>query len=782
MGNNWWLKFGFVFFLVVMSIRSLVPTFAFQKADFVPDFKVEKDEKGNVKYEKYESGKNKGRFLKDENGQKIPVFVRDEKTALCQAEFERDPKTKKYRKDKNGKFIPKRLKVPVRNTDGSLKKVKGKVVFKNALMTDAIWERCYLPNWYKKLFPYKKKIRLGLDLQGGTHLVLRVDVEKAIANKAARLSDDMATFLLQKQMIQKTGDVFHDPDKTEIEITLISAEQSFRAWHSKLQKQLLTAGVIAKREDVVYKSGSNVITVTLKSEKSANKLKSTAKSVSSFFSIEGSGKTYALRTRSALSSLFRNEVEKRWDYLKTAATDKPNFYRITFKDDYKKKARESAISQAIDTIRSRVDSLGVSEPAITQYGDTEIVVQLPGLKNPKRAKELIGKTALLSFHIVEDDAPEADKIFNEMKKDKQKSITSTSSSYQRPNGDSGIDRMFYSSDKVALVKWMKKWNKVLSRKYRKYRLYIGPYEQSSDSTLDKKELPWRTYLLHAKADITGDDLEEARPQQDPDSQRPEVGLKFTNKGGYIFGKMTGAHVGHRFAIVLENKVDSAPVIQTKIGGGSARITLGGSKSFDESMQDAKDLAFVLKSGSLPAPVDVLYEKTIGAALGLESIKRGSLSLLVGFCLVILFMLISYRASGLNANIALLLNMLFVMAVMASFGATLTLPGMAGILLTIGMAVDANILIFERIREELRSGKAIRVAVASGYEKAFVTIIDANITTAIAGIVLYQYGSGPIRGFAVTLLIGIGCSVFTALVVTRLFFDIFTRRNLRSLSI
>ena len=247
--------------------------------------------------------------------------------------------------------------------------------------------------------------------------------------------------------------------------------------------------------------------------------------------------------------------------------------------------------------------------------------------------------------------------------------------------------------------------------------------------------------------------------------------------------MTGAHVGERFAIVLEGKVDSAPVIQTEIGGGRARITLGGMKSYEEILQDAKDLAFVLKSGSLPAPVDILYEKTVGPALGKDSIRRGWQSILFGALGVLIFMLFYYRSSGIAADFALALNVLFILAVMAGFGATVTLPGLAGILLTVGMAVDANVLVFERIREELRLGKTIRVGINNGYDKALVTILDANITTAIAAIVLYQYGSGPVRGFAVTLLIGIVCSVFTALFVTRLLFEfVVTKFRPKNLSI
>ena len=771
MGSNWWLKFAFVVVLVLLAVRALVPTFYYLKPEFMPAFKVQykvdkkgklvldKNGKAIVLYEKYKSGKKKGKVVKDKNNRPIPIFARNsEGWCIPEMEYKKvyeyevvidpktkkpklDPKTKKtilkldklgkpivkrdsnglpvvkrdkvgrvvYAKDAQGKPIllrdkknrpiKKYVKVPVIDTEGKVVKKNGVVVMKKEYMTDEVWERCYLPSWYRRFFPYKKILRLGLDLQGGTHLVLRVDVDKAIQNKASRLADDLTAFLLEKKMIKKKTDVFHDPDKSQIEVTV----------------------------------GTKDITK------------------------------------------FRNAVEKAWGYVKTYSTSKTNVYLVRFTKTYLQKSKESAISQAIETIRGRVDALGVSEPSITKYGQSQIVIQLPGLKDPRRAKELIGKTALLAFHIVEDDSPDASKIFSEMKKSKPLGVTALVTSYTRPKGAApGTDRLFWGENKRVLQHWLAKWNRKLARSYgRKYRIYLGTYDIGGKN---KETHFWRTYLLWRKASLTGEGLEEARPQLDPEMNRPEVGLNFNRKGADIFEKMTGAHVGHRFAIVLEGKVDSAPVIQTRIGGGKARITLGGMKSYEESLQDSKDLAFILKSGSLPAPVDILYEKTVGPGLGADSIRRGVLSLIIGFILVILFIAVYYRGSGLNANLALFLNILFVMGIMAGFGASLTLPGMAGILLTIGMAVDANILIFERIREELRSGKVARVAVQNGYEKALTTILDANITTSIAGIVLYQYGSGPIRGFAVTLLIGIICSVFTALFVTRLVFEFFLRRK------
>lgn len=699
------LRSGILLFIILLAVRSLVPTFFFAKPEFLPDFKVEKDSKGNIVYEKHTTGKKKGQVVKDANDQSVPVFERDKQGRCIVSSWVKDKKT--------GKQKPKLVQVPLRDKDGKVVKKKGKALQTFARMTDAVWERCYLPWWYKKFFPYKQKIRLGLDLQGGTHLVLRVDVNKAIINKSSRLGEDIADYLYKEaKLIKDKKKVYADPYQPRVEIIIKD---------------------------------------------------------------------------SAKASSMRNKIEDKWPNVKVTSGSKTGQYFARYRDEYVTQAKSAAVTQAMETIRNRVDSLGVSEPSISRYGDTQIVIQLPGLKDPRRAKEIIGKTALLAFHVVEDDADAARTVFQQMDGDKKKpkGIQKVVTQYTRPDGRTpGTDRFFWHQSRKVLEAWAKSWNRKLSQgTNRKYRVFLGHYNRNTNAATDKKSQPWRTYLLWRVASLTGEELEEARPQIDPDMNRPEVGLNFTRKGGVLFETMTGAHVGHRFAIVLEGAVDSAPVIQTRIGGGRARITLGGMKSFEESMQDAKDLSFVLKSGSLPAPVDILYEKTIGPGLGKDSINRGVRSLLIGFLLVVFGIAIYYRASGLNANFALLLNILFVMALMSSFGAVLTLPGLAGILLTIGMAVDANILIFERIREELRAGKTVRLAIQQGYDKAFVTILDANITTAIAGIVLYQYGSGPIRGFAVTLLIGILCSVFTALFVTRLMYNlILGNRNPQSLSI
>ncbi|MCH7680462.1 protein translocase subunit SecD, partial [candidate division KSB1 bacterium] len=281
------------------------------------------------------------------------------------------------------------------------------------------------------------------------------------------------------------------------------------------------------------------------------------------------------------------------------------------------------------------------------------------------------------------------------------------------------------------------------------------------------------------AEVKGSMIKDAQMQigSNLSAGQAEVSMDFNGEGARIFAKLTGANIGKRLAIVLDGKIVSIPNIESKIPNGRARITGMADR------KEATDLAIVLRAGALPAPIEVIEERTVGPSLGQDSIRSGTTSALVGFGIVIIFMVVYYRLSGLIADVALLMNLTVIMAVLAGFHATLTLPGVAGIILTIGMAVDANVLIFERIREELRSGKTIRAAIDNGYARAFKTILDANLTTFISALVLYQFGTGPIRGFALTLSIGILVSMFTAIVVTRIIFDYFTNKfSLSKLSI
>ncbi|MDQ6990726.1 MAG: protein translocase subunit SecD [Mariprofundaceae bacterium] len=387
-----------------------------------------------------------------------------------------------------------------------------------------------------------------------------------------------------------------------------------------------------------------------------------------------------------------------------------------------KEIQHNAVEQSIEVIRQRIDALGTTEPVIARQGERRILVQIPGFNDSAAAKALIGRTAVLEFKLV-DEKGDLDKAL-------QGDI---------PPGDVIV----YGKEEMRGGK---------------------PFKQP--------------YLLKKRTELSGSLVADARVSIDSRYNEHAVTLKFNSKGARTFDKLTKAHVGERFAIILEGKVNSAPVIRERISGGSAQITGNFSPS------EAHNLAIVLRAGALPAPVKIVEERSIGPSLGQDSIDQGFNSIIIGSILVLIFMMVYYKLFGLVANIALIFNMLLIVAVMSMLGATLTLPGMAGIVLTIGMAVDANVLIFERIREELHIGKTPLAAIDSGYAKAFSTIVDANITTLIAAIVLFQFGTGPVKGFAVTLSVGIIASMFTAIMVTRAIIALTTnnRGRIKKLSI
>jgi preprotein translocase subunit SecD len=371
--------------------------------------------------------------------------------------------------------------------------------------------------------------------------------------------------------------------------------------------------------------------------------------------------------------------------------------------------KEAAVDQALETIRNRIDQYGVSEPTIQRESENRILVQLPGVKDPERAIRLIGQTAVLEFKIV----------------DEEHSL------------EAALDGKVPPGSEI---------------------LYQRIYDPETNRT---RKIP---LLIDKRTLMTGDALADARVQFDRTYNQPHVGIRFNPRGTRIFDQIAAENVNNRLAIILDGNVYSAPVIRQAHYGGQAVIE--GNFTPDE----ARDLAIVLRAGSLPAPVEIAEKRAVGPSLGSDSIRQGLLSIVVGGLLVLVFMGFYYRIGGLVADLSLVLNLFLVMATLAALKATLTLPGIAGLVLTVGMAVDANVIIFERIREELRVGKTPRAAVDSGYRKALLTILDANITTMIAALVLFQFGTGPVKGFAVTLSIGVFWSVLLAMYFTREIFD------------
>ncbi|MBW2038153.1 MAG: protein translocase subunit SecD [Deltaproteobacteria bacterium] len=375
----------------------------------------------------------------------------------------------------------------------------------------------------------------------------------------------------------------------------------------------------------------------------------------------------------------------------------------------KESIEKLAVEQALETIRNRVDQKGVREPEITRGKANRILVQLPGVEDPEEIKELIKKMAFLEFKLVDDEYDLRRALAGEI-----------------PFGD------------------------------------IILYQRVEDpQTGAVRKVP---FLLKEKTLMTGDALKDARVRID-NYNMPYIGLSFTRTGAKLFDQITAANVGKRLAIILDGNVYSAPVIKQRISGGEAVIE----GSFSD--KEARNLVIALRS-QLPAPVQIQEERTVGPSLGQDSINKGIKSIIIGGILVILFMGVYYRWAGAVADMALIMNLVLILGALAALRATLTLPGIAGMVLTVGMAVDANVLIFERIREEMRLGKPPRAGLETGYSKAFLTIMDANVTTLIAAVVLYQFGTGPIKGFAVTLSIGILASLFTAIVATRFVFDYF----------
>ncbi len=384
--------------------------------------------------------------------------------------------------------------------------------------------------------------------------------------------------------------------------------------------------------------------------------------------------------------------------------------KIKLKDAIEQKIKKEAVNQAINVIRNRVDQFGVAEPTIVKSGENHIVVELPGIKDANRAVRLIGKTARLELHLVDDSVSIDDALNGKLPPD----------------------------DEIL-------------------------YEIKRDPTTGEvSKIP---FVVKKDVVLTGNMITNATVRFGGTLNQPYVAFELNSQGARIFANFTASHIGKRLAIVLDNVVYSAPVIQSRIGGGRGQITGG------FTLQQAHDLAIVLRSGSLPAPVKVLQKVTIGPSLGKISIEKGTKAMIFGSLAVILFMIFYYRLSGLLADFAMAANVLIILGALAMFNATLTLPGLAGIALTIGMAVDANVLIYERIREELLIGRSIYDAVETGYARAFITIFDANITTLIVALVLYQFGSGPVKGFAVTMSIGLLANMFTAVTFTKTIFEI-----------
>ena len=623
------------------------------------------------------------------------------------------------------------------------------------------------PEWYTESV-YGGELNLGLDLQGGLLLQYQVDTQKAVGDQTNEYAHDLATRI-------------QDKDSS------------------------ISAHVIIKNEsadDVSFNtpkySAYNLLVIRDEAETNIDTIK---------LMFKDEEKT----------SLIDNELMGFYPLETTSSSD--NTVTLTIYEQYIEQTEQYAMEQAIETIRSRVDAFGLTEPSITKRGGRDIVVQMPGLKETEfyKAKNLIGQTAQLTFKIV--DSKETNALMTELEK-------------QLPNDGSieliTAEGLYYlkaidPSPYESRTDEKRATNNILKGKFKVYfdpnqwpsykeEIRTGIVRKSTtgrdilvnflrgkvpeghqfgfESVMIKEPTSgritgryWKSWYMFSKTEVRGEDLSDTRVAVDSRDQRPYVSLTFNTEGAKKFGNTTTEYDQELMAIMLDNEVKSAPRINEPILGGRASITLGNTLDMQEMYEDANNLVIVLRHGALPAPIHKEFETQVGPSLGEDSVRSGRMAAVIGLIFVMIFMAFYYRLSGVFADISLTVNIVLVLAVLTLFGATLTLPGIAGIVLTIGMAVDANVIIFERIREEVRLGKTLRDSISGGYAKALWTILDANITTGIAAVVLMQYGSGPIKGFAVTLLIGICTSVFAALFITRLLQDIIVNRsNIEKLSI
>jgi preprotein translocase subunit SecD len=561
----------------------------------------------------------------------------------------------------------------------------------------------------------------GLDLQGGLRLVYTVEVDEAIRDKRDHFADEMR----------------HE----------LAVGYDFHKGEGLLKRDEITK--LDEKVRVAYGAESSIIRVLFKDPADATKM---------------------------IDDRFSKKFQQELSQIKGKEPGEVDFKIHT---DVETAIRERAVTQAKDTVNRRVDELGLREASVT-VRDEDIVVEVPG--QDKRAfdeiKEIIRRTARLEFKMVDDETD-----FFATIKDTELPEGEGISIYQE-NAPGGVGKTV----QTHFARIVKRENESMTQARDRFKKWakslnvpddhqIG-FEEIIDYDADEgktTEVGWRTFYLFSRAEVTGDYITDATVAQDTQSGMGSfyVAVTFSPAGADRFEEITGVNVQRRFAIILDDIINSAPVIKSKIGGGRASITLGGGDP-DKQLKDAKKLEMVLRSGALPAPITPSNESLIGPTLGEDAIHKGAIGALVGSGLVIVFMVFYYRKSGVVADIAVLMNLVLQMAILASFSGTMTLPGIAGLALTIGMSVDANVLINERIREELRAGRSVRAAVEAGYDKAFSSILDGHVTVLITGLILQQYGTGPVKGFAVTLWIGILCSLFTGVFCTRIVFDWWAR--------
>jgi protein-export membrane protein SecD len=588
--------------------------------------------------------------------------------------------------------------------------------------------------WYFNVLP-NKELNLGLDLRGGLYLELNVGIDEAlvhqidfVAGDIKRLADDKTTEVVQlknhKLRVESTQDKQGDLRKELVryfgnqvfDFTKDMAEVyfSFNGDAEKARKAALSVMKAEFGEEVQVQltHGKKYLAIGFDS----------------------------LLEQKQIQDLFvANE-----SFTQEAAM--ADAFYLTFKEEYVSLLRKNIIEQAANSVRNRIDRFGVAEASVSRQSGDRLVIELPGVKDSNYIIDIVKRTGKLTFQIV----------------DRSKSTAELNDYIETQKEKLGI-KLAYQKDNLTEI------NKALADELPQGTEIAFRLERHPDTKKVIKAIP---FLLMKKAEVTGDMLENASVQSQ--NNMPYVSMSFSKAGAKKFGQLTSNNIGELLAIVLDGVVMSAPNIKTAITGGQAQIELGFGR-FEDLQREARELVLILKEGALPATLTVATKNVIGPSLGKDSIAVGMKSLMIAAIAVLAFMLLYYRVGGIVANIALVMNVIFIFAILTLFQASLTLPGIAGIVLTLGMAVDANVIIFERMREEKFLGKNPTLIVDNGFSNAMSAIIDGNITTFIAGLVLFEFGTGPIKGFATTLMIGIVTSLITAIILTRVIYDFMIKK-------
>jgi len=632
------------------------------------------------------------------------------------------------------------------------------------------------------------ELQLGLDLSGGVRLVYEVLIDDAVRQRRRQAADGMATVVEDDLHVKNVA--FREQGQRRFSLLFENQADASKVDHSFVRGQHwatdIGRGGASEAHFAVVEGASRSVRATTRA---AEQAVATALGVEGLEaeSLQGRGFALVFPDSGTLGRLTDEVVEGLSDVELVGRYSQS--VDLELEQEVYETVVNDSVNQAMDVIRNRIDELGVANTNVSQSG-TNIIVEIPASQNRDdeaqnafvgRTKRIIERTARLEFRIADDQERNLySKLRPAVTADERVELVPDTNSFFLRASDTKLPSGKVIKGNTLLSEFVERaLDKGIDMPEGRELMFERiPSRRSSRKNAAPEEEVWRSYLLKTEVRVAGEHISDAQvayEQSGPNSGMPYVALSFNDRGRKAFGDVTAENVNKRMAVVLDNRINSAPVIQEAIRGGHARITLGGNNR-QQALEEAQDLVYVLRAGGLPAPITLVNEETIGANLGEDSIQRGQLSIMVGAGLVLIFMLIYYRAAGLVADVALIINLGMIFAALGLLKATLTLPGLAGIVLTVGMAVDANVIIYERIREELRAGKSPRAAVEAGYGRAFWTIFDAQFTTLIAAVVLLDQGTGPIKGFAVTLLIGIVTSMISAIFVTRVAFDWMTQRK------